>query len=130
MPLNQRGQVGEINELRSVTDADDNPARPASDERLEDVRQQGENSDSLTGFTHTTESTNAEALGSQPVPDGTGVLIAAPSGNSASVWIGNSDAQPIELSPGGSIVLEVADTSIVTVRADNAGDSVGVLFEG
>lgn len=121
---------GKVEELRQVIDQDGTEASPASDERLEAVRRQGSNSDSLTAFTHTTGSTNAEALADHSVPDGVAVLVSAPTANTDSVFVGNSGGQPVELTPGESITLGVTDTSIIHVRANTSGDEVGVLYEG
>jgi hypothetical protein len=129
MPINQRGEVGAITELKSVTDSDGQGARPASDERLESIRQQGENPGGLGGFEYTTESTNAEQLPEYDVPDGIAVLLDAPPENSGRIYVGPEDVQPAGLDPGGSITLRVARTTAIWVRATNAGDSIGALYE-
>lgn len=145
MGLETRGRITEIE------DKDTNVAAPASDERLELVRTlldsmdtdlsaiktdadataaANANKDSITTFDHTTSGTQAEALASNAVPDGTKVLVQAKSDNSGSVYVGNSTTQVIELSADQSITLEVSNTDLVHVQTPTAGDGVNVLFEG
>lgn len=124
MPLESEGKVTE------VVDQDDNVAAPASDERLDAVRQAVENQGSLTAFEQSTGGTDAEALASNAVPEGVDVVVQAKADNSGAVYVGDGTTQSIRLAPEQSLSLAVTDTGLVYIQTPTAGDGVNVVFEG
>lgn len=128
MPIESEGTVTEIE------DKDDNVAAPASDERLESMRQEIRdrlgNWSGLTAVKYTTSGTTAEQVGSNDVPEGVSVLVQALEGNTGTVYVGDSTTQPVSLQPEANVSLAVTNTDKIHVRADNGGDGVGILFEG
>lgn len=83
----------------------------------------------LSGFSYSTGGTTAEQLPANTVPASAEVLLQANPNNTGRVYVGDSTAQPIGLSPDGSMTLDVTDTAAIYVQTPNAGDSVGVLYE-
>ncbi len=88
-----------------------------------------DNQPSLGAFQHVTSGTGPEKLPANGVPDGVSVLLQAPGSNAGKLYVGNSDSQPIEIQPSGTVTVDVSNTSAITVKATTAGDSVGVLYE-
>lgn len=115
--------TGEVEEIRNVRDADGSEASPASDERIESVRQQGANG--LLGQTvYQTGGTNAEQVDSQAVPDGKAVMIQAHDSNSGPVFVGDSESQEHALRPRESVEVQVENHDEIHVRATSGGDQV------
>jgi hypothetical protein len=114
---------GETTDIESVEDQTGDPAHPATDERLESVRQQGQNGD-MNQVVHTTDGTNPEQVESYPVPDGHGLLVQGYHGNSGAAFVGDSDTQEHKLGPRESVTVDVRDSAEVYVRTPNAGDGV------
>ncbi|QSG06469.1 hypothetical protein [Halapricum desulfuricans] len=114
---------GEVEELRSVIDSNGNEASPASDDRLESVRQQGSNG-TLNQLVYTTDGTTAEAVDAAAVPDGHGLLIQGYHTNSETVYVGDGDTQEHALGTRESITVDVQDASEVYVQTPTAGDGI------
>ena len=114
---------GEVEELRSVIDSDGDEASPASDDRLESVRQQGANG-AMNQTVHTTGGTDAEDVDAATVPDGHGLLIQGHHSNSGTVYVGDSNTQEHALGTRESITVNVQNANEVYVRTPSAGDSV------
>jgi len=130
MPLEQRGEVGEIDELQQVQDADGNTARPASDERLEDVRQQGQNHSSIVDGQYTVSNADtAESLPDQPIPDGVEVVITYDPANNGVVYVGDGDPGFPLTDVGQGISFRVSNLSVLSVEAPTAGDGVRYIAE-
>lgn len=117
----------EIEEIRESLDLDEDPAHPASDERIEQIRQQGVNR-SLSQVTHdpTADGTQCPA---NAVPDGVAVDVQAAAGNDGLLFVGDSAGQQRALGPRESISVQVADTSNIHVRAPTAGDAAVLTWE-
>jgi hypothetical protein len=87
------------------------------------------NQPTLGAFNYATSSTDPEQLDSHAVEDGVSVLLQAPGSNGSKVYVGNESTQPIEVQPGGSVTVQVTDTSAIWVKATTSGDQLGVLYE-
>jgi len=113
----------EVKEIQAVQD-ESGEAQPAAT-----LRAVG-NRDTLDGFVYTTGSTNDEALDSYPVPHGSDVLVVPDPANAGTVWVGPDGVTLAPLTdPGQSFSASVLDTGEIYVRAENAGDKVGVMWE-
>lgn len=123
MPLNQRGEVGEIDELQAVRDADGDSARPASDERIESVREQGENG-AMNQMVYETSGTGTEQVDAAAVPDGHGVAIQGHYDNVDTVYIGDAGTQAHALGTRESLVVDVENTDEIHVQTPTAGDKI------
>lgn len=119
-----------IQEVQEAIDKDGNSAHAATDERLEDVRQQGVNRSGLQNFAFDTQSTDPEQMPNQDVPDGVDVSLIYYPTNSGVVWVGDADAQEVPLTDTGQAVsLAVDNTNALYIQTPNVGDGVTVVFE-
>lgn len=118
-----------VEEIKRVIDSAGSLVAPATEQLQMAIRDRLGNHAGLTAFEWTTESTNAEQLPENAVPDGVTVLLQAPDTNAQTVYVGSDSAQPIQMQPAGTVAVDVTDTSHVYVRALSAGDTVGVLYE-
>jgi len=118
-----------VEEIKRVIDTAGNKVAPATEGLQQAIRDRLGNQSGLSGFTYTTSSTTAEQLDAGSVPEGVTVLLQAPTSNGSKMFVGFSTEQPIEMQPGGTVALDVTDTSHIYVRASTSGDDVGVLYE-
>ena len=109
MPLNQRGEVGEINNI----------------ERIEPL-----SSGPLQQIANTTSSTDAEQVDSNDVPDGHAVVVQALDDNTGPVYIGDSDTQEWALEARESIETHPPNTDEIHVQTPNRGDGIVVMWRG
>lgn len=113
----------DVRELATVQDEQGNSKPPVN------LRAIG-NRDTLTGFTYSTSSTNDEALDSYSVPHGSTVLVVPDPGNAGTVYVGPDGVTLVPLADAGdSFGADVLDTSEISVRTPNSGDTVGVMWE-
>ena len=119
----------DVEQLSLVLDDSGNQRSPSNLSVQKEILAALDNQTSLGAFEHSTSGTTAEQLPSNAVPDGVSVLLQAPESNAATVYVGNSGSQPIEVQPSGTVTLDVSDTSAVWVRANDEGDGLGVLYE-
>ncbi|WP_336001453.1 hypothetical protein [Halorientalis halophila] len=119
-----------IEELRKSLDADENEAHVASDERLESLRQQGENHGAVVDGQYVVDAADtAEALPDQPIPDGIEVAVTYDPANQGVVYIGDGDpSYPLTDVPQG-LTFRVSNLSAISIRAPNAGDGVRYIAE-
>jgi hypothetical protein len=118
-----------VEEIKGVLDSAGDIVAPATEGLQQQIRDRLGNWSGLGAFEHQTSSTSAEQLDSNSVPNGVEVVVQAQTTNSGSVFVGNSTNQPIELSKGSHVSLNVTDTDKIHVQTPNSGDGVGVLFE-
>lgn len=81
-------------------------------------------SDTLYAGTLTTSTTAAALASTQAIRE---VLIQNDPDNSADVLVGNSSAQPIQLKPGQSMVIPVADLATVYAKSISGAPVVNYL---
>jgi len=117
-----------VEKIERVKDNQGNAQPAANEKQQQKTNDRLGNWDSVYGFTYSTESTNAEQLPANAVPNGTDVLIQADPGNSGRVYIGNDTDQPVSIAPEGTATVPVTDTSAIHVRTPTSGDSVGVFW--
>ncbi|SEN04269.1 hypothetical protein SAMN05216388_1001229 [Halorientalis persicus] len=130
MPVNTRGKVGEIDNLETIQDADDSDAHPASDERLEEVRQQGQNHSGLVDGQYTVDQADtAESLPDQPIPDGIEVVVAYDPANDGVVYAGDGSPSYPLTDVGQALTLRVDNLSVITIEAGNMRDGVRYIAE-
>lgn len=120
MAIENRGRVEEI---ETVQDPDGNPAKPANAAAQGDFP-------NLMGDSYTTGSTTEEQLPSNEIPVGSEVMVIYDSGNASNVYVGpqGHTAFPL-MAEGDYFTTQVNDTSEIYVQADNAGDSVTLVWE-
>jgi hypothetical protein len=116
--------------IEKVKDTANNARVPATEDVQKAIRDRLGSPSNLVGIEHTTDGTTQEQLPSNEVhPRGT-VMVVYKEGNSGTVYVGADGEQPAPLSKSGdTFETTVGDTAEVFVRATNAGDSVGVLYE-
>jgi|GEM_PF-6279648 len=107
MPLNQRGQVGEIEQINRIS--------PLASGPLEQID-------------HSTSGTAVEQVDSYAVPDGHRVVIQALDGNDGTVYVGDSDTQQWALAPRESIAVYPADTGDIHTQTPTAGDGIVLMW--
>ena len=120
MTLNTRGKTTAI---ERVADQSGSVAHPATDERLELVRQQDANGQG-SQITYTLQSSTPEQMPDNDVPDGHGVLIQGHHENTGVVYVGDADTQAHALGPRESLTWNVADTSEIFAQSDTSGNMV------
>lgn len=107
MPLNQRGEVGEINRI----------------ERIEPLA-----SGPLQQVAYSTSGTDAEQVDSNDVPDGHAVVVQAKDDNTGAVYIGDSDTQEWALEARESIEVHPPNTDDIWVQTPTGGDGIVLMW--
>jgi len=118
-----------VEQIKRVIDSAGEIVAPATEQLQEAIRDALGNQPGLTAFEYTTGGTDPEQLDENAVPDGVTVLLQARDVNEGKVYVGSDSSQPIEVQPAGTVAVDVTDTSHIWVRALNAGDTLGVLYE-
>jgi hypothetical protein len=126
MPLDTNTDVQRIT---SVRDAEGNVDAPANEGQQEEMNAALGNQPGLSAFGYSTGSTSAEALPSNPVPDGVEVIVQADPSNTDPIKVGDAEEQVVTIKGSSGVSLAVENTDVIHVRALTAGDSVAVLFE-
>jgi hypothetical protein len=117
----------EVQEIRNSLDKDGDQAHPASDERLEQLRQHGVGR-GLSQIEHDPNSDEKQAPDNS-VPDGVAVEIAAADSNGGTIYVGDSNGQKRPLAPRESLSVNVSNTNEIYVRAPTGGDTAVLTWE-
>jgi hypothetical protein len=121
----------EVEEIQNVQDQNGDKQAPTNEQRQKEIENSLGNHDGLTAEEYTTGSTDPEALPSHSVPDGVTVLVTYKPGNGSDVYVGDDSAQPVALTQvGQGVGFDVTDTADIYIQTVNAGDGVGLIFEG
>lgn len=117
-----------VEAINAVQDADETNAHPASDERLESIRQQGENADSILSASITPDGTGA-TFPSQSVPDGRSVLVQNQD-DADTVYVQDDNGNDaIMLKPGDGVSLAVSNFDLITVTGTSNTPQVTASVE-
>jgi hypothetical protein len=126
----------DVEQIETVKDEQGNrkaPANAAEQQAMQSEQQKTTaalgNQPGVGAFSYSTNGTDAEALPSNPVPDGVTVLVQADPSNTDPIKVGDADEQPLTIKGTQGLKFAVEDTSAIHIRALTAGDSVGVAFE-
>jgi hypothetical protein len=103
---------GEVETIRESLDLDENVAHPASDERLEQLRQQGVNGSLVQRTVRVADTPPSE----RPVPDGVAVEVQAHHDNEEIVYVGSADAQERALAGREFTTFRLGDLSELHAR--------------
>jgi hypothetical protein len=120
----------DVDQISSVVDEQGNSQSPANESEQQKANERLGNRDTLKADAHSTDGTSAEPLPQHKVPEGVTPLVVAHTGNADTVFVGDSNHQPVPLaSAKDSFSSPVRDTSEIYVRTPTAGDTVYVLWE-
>jgi len=121
----------DVRDLLNVQDSEGDSVPPANENRQQEIVDAVGNPVGATIETHTTGSTNPEQLPDLSIPDGVTAAIVYLPGNSGDVFLGDSNAQFVALFEAGDFFAWEADTTRhLHIKTTNAGDGVGIIFEG
>ena len=120
----------EIEGIESVRDENGDAVPAANADEQQKTNDRLGNFPNLKTASYTTSGTTAEQVDSHAVPDGVTVSVLYDTGNAGTVWVGDSNSQPVPLSSKtDTFETQVTDTNAIYVRTPNAGDSVNLIWE-
>ena len=115
--------------VEQVIDKDDEPAAPATDERVEEVRQAADTAAGVETASISTSGTDAEQLPALDVAPGGDLVLRADTENTGIVFVGDENAQDLPLSGGETLIVSVTSADAIWVQTPDVGDSVALLAE-